>query len=58
VRFRELEEYKRVEGVIVDVIKSSSRPYLYSDEVTLEFFNSVARLVASNYYVFSSDIGI
>lgn len=55
---KDLQNYSQIEVEILKVIRTASKPYIYSDQISIEYFNSLLSFIGQNTEAFLSKIGI
>ena len=55
---KDLQRFSQIEDEILRVIRTASKPYVYSDQISTEYFNSLLSFIGQNTEAFLSKIGI
>ena len=54
----DLSNFSRIQTTILNQIQSSSQPFFFSDQITLDYFQSLMSLIGQNTEAFMSQIGV
>ena len=54
----DIREFQTIEKLIIKTIHSASKPYFYSDAISLDYFECLTSFIGQNTEAFMSPIGI